>query len=416
MKSNYAPLVLLTLFFCTYVIPVPLVAFTYLLTVLLYISSIYMVATGKREMDMAYTKWIVFFFLFCVLSLAWSVSIKDSTFVLTRMIKNIAFAYYIVLYVRSYRELSNVLLAFYIASVLFLVFLFSVMDVSMLGTDRFARTMEDEEFLEKYNSNYIAGQFVMAIYFGYFLFWKLLNVSKVYRYIHIGLTVVMLYVIFVSGSRMSLIILAIPLIVFNLGRKNVIKGLLYGMIAVVCLYFIVMKIPVFYDILGTRVEDAFNVLTNNEQGTEDVSRLYLIEIGWNKFWENPIWGYGINCFRVFSNQSYWFSGRNYYAHNNYIELMVDVGLIGLFIYYYFAHWYLYQKYKLIKDKEIKKVLLVLLLVIIISDIAWVAYYGFISQLLLCVTFAVAKIGRLNDVKAKSEILKRKNFVQKTVWY
>lgn len=408
MKSNYAPLVLLTLFFSTYVIPVPHVTFTYLLTAFLYLAIFYMLGSRKSEINVAFTKWVVFFFFFCTLSLAWSVSIKDSTFVLSRMIKNIAFAYYIVLYVRSFRELSNVLLAFYISSVIFLVFLFSVMDVSMLGTDRFARTMADEEYLEKYNSNYIAGQFVMAIYFGFFLFWRLLNVSKFYRYIHIGLTIVMLYVIFVSGSRMSLIVLAIPLIVFNLGRKNVIKGFLYSVIAVVCLYFVVMKIPVFYDILGTRVEDAFNVLINNEQGTEDVSRLYLIEIGWNKFWESPIWGYGINCFRVFSNRSFLFSGKNYYAHNNYAELMVDVGLLGLFIYYYFAHWYLYKKYKVIKDEGVKKVLLVLLTVIVISDLAWVSYYGFISQMLLCVAFAVAKIGIQNNVKGYLEVNKKEN--------
>ena len=267
----------------------------------------------------------------------------------------------------------------------------------MLGTDRFVRTMADEEMIEKYNSNYIAGQFAIAIFFGYLLFWKLFKPFIAFKCLFIVITLVMLYVIFVSGSRMSIILLAIPLIVFNLKRKNFLKGLVYAMVAVVFLYFIVMKIPMVYDILGTRIEDAINVVTMDEKGTEDTSRLQLIQFGWDRFWESPIWGHGINCFRFFSNQSYLFFGRNYYAHNNYIELLTDVGLVGFSIYYYFAHWYLYRNYKKMESKLSKKVVLVLLLAIIASDFSWVSYYGFLSQMMLCTTFAVVNVERYNKM-------------------
>ena len=394
MLNNYSFL-LLTLLFCTFVLPVPGIV-RYVLTVILFLSSIYMVSLSKRMIDGAFIKWISLFSIFCLLSLLWSVSIETSISVFSRMMSNIAFTSFIVIYVRNYNDLKNILLAFYVSSVVYLIFLFSVMDISMLGTDRFVRAMVDEEMTEKYNSNYIAGQFVIAIYFGYFLFWKLLKVSNVNRYMYIGITLVMLYVIFISGSRMSIILLTIPLIVFNLKRKNFLKGIGNAMVAVVCLYFIVMKIPIVYDILGTRIEDAVNVLTNNEQGTEDTSRILLIQFGWERFLESPILGHGINCFRFFSNQSSLFLGKNYYAHNNYIELLADIGFVGFFIYYYFAHWYLYRNYKKMDSKLSKKVILVLLLAIIASDFSWVAYYGFLSQMLLCTTFAIVNVEKYNQ--------------------
>ena len=62
-----------------------------------------------------------------------------------------------------------------------------------------------------------------------------------------------------------------------------------------------MEVPLFYEIIGKRMEDLFDILTNNTDGTEDISRVMLIWYGWNWFLEHPVFGVGVNNFRALSN-------------------------------------------------------------------------------------------------------------------
>ena len=63
-----------------------------------------------------------------------------------------------------------------------------------------------------------------------------------------------------------------------------------------------------------------------------------------------------------------------YAHNNYIELMVDLGMVGTFVYYSF---YGYIIAKLIKIRDdvtgIKNFFLAFMLVLLILEISAVTY-------------------------------------------
>ena len=72
-----------------------------------------------------------------------------------------------------------------------------------------------------------------------------------------------------------------------------------------------------------------NLITGN--GVVDTSsqtRLRLIEIGLDIWKKYPIGGTGINTFYVSSS-----TGN--YAHNNFVELLADIGIIGFVIYYFF---------------------------------------------------------------------------------
>lgn len=85
--------------------------------------------------------------------------------------------------------------------------------------------------------------------------------------------------------------------------------------------------------MGARIEEAVNILGGDKSG--DNSRVFLLLWGIDWFLEKPLLGHGINCFRVLSDQTLMFAGKNFYAHNNYIELLVGVGIIGFIIYYLF---------------------------------------------------------------------------------
>ena len=63
----------------------------------------------------------------------------------------------------------------------------------------------------------------------------------------------------------------------------------------------------------------------------------MIEIGFNKWMDSPIWGYGFDSFKYYNRLM---TGHFYYSHNNYIELLYDLGIIGFAIYYWF-YWKLF---------------------------------------------------------------------------
>ena len=388
MKRRLVIICLIVAFLLS-VMPVP-DALSLVLGIVFMFTDIYMIFVKRYKINNLYTKWLVVFVFFCFLSVLWTISVRFSVFViLIRMFPLYAFTFFITLYVKSYKDLNVVLFSFYFASIIYMVWIFSYIDISILGEGRFDSAFEDDDIREKMNSNYIAGQFVFAIYSGYYLFGGIAKRARfLKRFLYLVATLPMLYVIFVSGSRTSLGVLIIPLLVMSLSGKSMLRGLLFGSALIVVLFVLITKVPGIYDILGVRILDAFNVMSGNEQGTEDTSRLILAMYGLEWFQDNPIFGIGINCFRVLSNQSGWYAGKNFYAHNNYIELLVDIGLMGLFLYYRFAHWNIWKSYKRMKNGKSRRVILSFLIVLLFSDIFWVAYYNPLSQLMLCLAFVI----------------------------
>ena len=72
-------------------------------------------------------------------------------------------------------------------------------------------------------------------------------------------------------------------------------------------------------------------------------RTDLIKEGLLLFSQRPFLGYGINNFRYYYGQK---TGLRTYTHNNFLELLVGVGLLGFFIYYSI---YIYSFYLLVKN-------------------------------------------------------------------
>ena len=128
------------------------------------------------------------------------------------------------------------------------------------------------------------------------------------------------------------------------------------------------------------MEDLFDILTNNTDGTEDISRVMLIWYGWNWFLEHPVFGVGVNNFRALSNLVPLFAGKNFYAHNNYIEMLVGCGLVG-FILYYSAHFYLLNS---VAARWVVSYILVTMFV----DVAMVSYYDLMTHYFLVICFIV----------------------------
>lgn len=301
---------------------------------------------------------------------------------------------FISLYSQSYKELKTVLYAFYFSAIIIMLYAMMYLDASSLGDGRIDSAITDNDITEELNFNYVAGRLVFAIYIGYFLFWRFSSRVSILKYFHLLISLLMLFIIIITGSRAALGILILPIIVFFfVSGGHLMKNIFIILAVLLLLCFLVLKVPIFYNAIGVRIEDAINIIRGTDNGYEDTSRLILVMLGIEWFMQKPFLGYGINCFRLLSYKLGGFKDY-YYAHNNYIELMVDVGIIGLFI-YYFAHYSLYRSYKQIRlrKKKVGVVVITLLVAMLFSDLFWVGYYNNLSQFLLCTSFAITHIER-----------------------
>lgn len=157
---------------------------------------------------------------------------------------------------------------------------------------------------------------------------------------YIFFMVPMLSTILLTGSRKSLlfVVMNILLIVYLKNRgnlKSIFKFVVITMAIMLIFYFVTFNVPLFYQIVGVRLENMFNFILGH--GTIEGSmntRAFMIDVGVEMFKNKPLTGYGIDNFRILYGNI--IGGIGTYSHNNFIELLVDVGIIG-FITYYFTH-------------------------------------------------------------------------------
>jgi O-antigen ligase len=94
-------------------------------------------------------------------------------------------------------------------------------------------------------------------------------------------------------------------------------------------------------------------------------RKILIKDGLEKFQNKPLLGYGLDNYK-------YVSVIKEYAHNNYVELLASLGIIGTFL-YYAMYVYTLNEIRYMRKSNIKYFLFIFLLVILLMDIALVSY-------------------------------------------
>ena len=185
-------------------------------------------------------------------------------------------------------------------------------------------------------------------------------------------------IVAVSSSRKALLmaVLGLSLLLLFKPTKNKILGskvfrLIITVICIVAIVNLIGSIGIFGGVTS-RFTTFFNAFTG--QGKVDYStraRSELIRIGWDLFKQHPFGGVGIDNARIYAM---WEVGRNYYLHNNFVEILADLGILG-FIAYYSMYFYIFSSlfnYRQAKNHEFI-ICLILLLVELIMEYANVTY-------------------------------------------
>lgn len=381
---------------------------TLLSTVLL---VIYLISKGIH-VDKSYLNWMLLVFGFFSLSMLWALNWKVSAYKLVYSVLPIFVATTAVygFLKRSPGNLKKLLWLYMIAFAFLLVYmLLNLGDIRALAAEgeRIGGTINEnagiaEDDASHFNSNGIALHLCYSLFVGYILFFKGKK-TVVVRVAALAVATLTVFLILMTGSRKAFLLLLLPFVVFPLLKRkkgNTILLLPIALAVVFGGYYAIMHVPFMYEMMGSRIEEMFDIMSGTTSGGEDISRLMLIEYGIEWFKEKPIFGYGINNFRVLSDGTWMFAGRNFYAHNNYLELLVGVGVVGFLIYYscYVHFWRKLRKN--VAGNSLNSWVVVMIIVSLFLDFTIVSYYDLVRNLILCICFYAAEYINKSEITNK----------------
>lgn len=336
----------------------------------------YYFISRKRGLTLFFL-WNFLFILLCAFSLLWSENhaqtvIEVRNLIWIGVVNNLIIAFI------DEKEKLNIIFKIIIFSGL--IYILRLLYEFPLDTWLSGRLGGTEDF----NSNKI-GMYLSISGLAAFHFALMKNNKRFYF-----LLPVFIGVVFLTGSRKAFLMLIIGmglLYYFNKGKniQKKIVAIIVAVIITIIFYFLVMNIDFFYDILGHRIESIFSAIFLDSGNLDYSSRIrsQMVDIGMILFADNPLLGSGLGSYTVLS-------GFSTYSHNNYIELLVSLGMVGLFLYYGFV---LYIVLKLVREKSspIRNLLLVLFILFLIIDYGLVSYNGPLYQLIIALGYSVVRI-------------------------
>lgn len=307
------------------------------------------------------------------LSLIWShnTNLADSQFM--TQIQLFALYFFVYQVISKHGEIEDYIIAIYLSGLCMIVF-------AMLqygGISNYLNIMETGSRLGGEITNENAFGMVFGNSALCAMYYAILKRKK----IHFLSLIPLVFFGFSSGSKKVVFIICagfLGLCLIKYGVKRIYKLFLAIVIFIIAIKY-VLSLPIF-----ETVNDRLMSYLSGNTNTSDNARNNMIQFGLELFGNRPILGYGLQNFRNFYH-----SGQ--YSHNNFVELLVSVGLIGFIIYYLM---YLIPVIKIVKNWILKGVadnqMLMLLLMLIVSLIfGWgmVQFYEKSTWILLAVAHA-----------------------------
>lgn len=314
------------------------------LLVLIFIClSIFQMLVNKKEIKLNefLISYLIFIFI-ALLSYFYALN-KSIALIKVKTISQIYVLVFILInYLDNYKKIRKIMNYFIYSGV--------ITSIYLLFNSNVGRNVRIGEILGNENTMGI----IISISF-IFCFYSILFEKK---YIYIFPSIFMLVTILLTGSRTAFGFFMIGnsiLLWFRykniISLKRKIQIMILGILITILICYLVFSVPIFYNSLGKRIINVFSFFNGDvvrENSIKD--RTYMIKLGIKLFKEKPILGYGMDNYKVCFKKV---TGiRQRYAHNNYIELLVDVGIIGTLSYYfmYFIVWFgIYRRRKILGD-------------------------------------------------------------------
>lgn len=341
--------------------------------------------------------WSICELVFCILSSRWSINPQTTI----QACKNIFIVLFICSMTYSMVENAEDFKAFWTSICIAYVF-DSLYVLFVVGIDNLGKSRLGVEYagLEMWNANAI-GAFAG---FGcvMFLYGTITANNKIGKAGSAALALFMLLMCLNTGSRKALLVVAVTGALYfclkDRGNKRP-RNILIMLILLIALWNIIMANDDLYKLIGSRMERMVDSLLGHQTSENSMGmRTLMIMQGMVFFRKEPILGYGLDCYR-------YLSPFGTYAHNNYIELMVGTGLIGLIVYYsIYIYSFIKGYYFVFKEHDDMAIFLFSILAIMAANHMAIVSYGDITySIMFLLVISYIKLltqQRLRNVKEK----------------
>lgn len=317
----------------------------------------------------------VFFCLFSLLSTVWAQNREYSLEMGARLVEIALF--FVVFYI-CYKDeqgsdplLKVIMYGGYLVST-YIVYQIGISRVLQLVTTAQRVTYHDSEINANSIGMYAAFSIIINSYY-------LIYEKKVFHIRNLLLIPGALALI-ISQSRKCFIIVFLGILLLLIfhnyhakDRNALLSSILKLLLLAIPIIIVVgaLKDSTIFSLFFSRMKELTGSLTG--QNTDATVRLLMISSGLRGFLNSPIFGNGIDNGRIFSLAS---TGFDVYLHNNFVELLAGVGIVGFILYYYSYYDALKTviKHRMKRDRYFD-ILIVLLVCRLILELGQVTYYG-----------------------------------------
>ena len=348
----------------------------------------------KTQNAIQYIGWFCFL-AFCHLSKMWSKVPAAADDVLMNLLWSVLISIAIVNYVAIY-ELSIMDMIKRVL-VIILVFFADVIFNGGYVEGRYTIVIGDYMLNEN-----VFGQITIG-FAAYMLYWFKKN--KRNPILIGGILLILVSLSLASGSRKSLVSLVIFILLFALceyppkSMFKLIARIFCGVAVVAIFCVLMMNIGALRSSIGVRIESMFEFFEGNVDADGSLAtRALMLKTASEMFFEKPILGHGINSFAYTTE-------FGAYAHNNYMELLANVGIVGFALYYIPILSYFAKAVSCWRAKHEDSIFsLAVILVYILNDFVMVSYSSMVSQAFLAIAIGLSINMRKNSSVSHKTIL------------
>ena len=199
------------------------------------------------------------------------------------------------------------------------------------------------------------------------------------------LTIILVGFTALTGSRAALVtavgfLLLYYFFISDTASKKI-RYFIFGLFALVIGYFIIMRVPMLYAIIGQRVEILFTDTFRekdyiaSKDGNSTYYRLMMFQQAKEAFEKRPILGWGLFAYSQMDT-------AGTYSHSNVMEMLVSGGLIGFILYYAGIFSLLNNSISLCKTTSLRNETLCLVAILIVTTIISSVTMDFVNRISL----------------------------------
>ena len=344
------------------------------------------------------------FNIVCILSILWAAEVDKAVTMATRTLPLLTiFAFILYNYVDSIGSSNALINAIYIAGIVLALYTILLQGGFNGYIEQLSSGVRVGSNVNNVNTIGL-GTGTSAIIAFYYSTYKR-------RFAHLACLALCVFVALGTGSNKALVILVLGCIFIlfcnSISSGNVLSfvKLIIGVVIALLAFIALLQMPIF-ETINARFQGLINSYVGSGQTDSSVmTRNALVEAGIAQVTKTPLLGIGINNGGVVAMQAV---GHDYYLHNNYIELLVDVGIVGTALFYALPVVSLIVCLRKVRKSDSEAVLVVaVLLTWLIIQWGYVAYYSKPTYLYLALFAAVAFPSGVSRTHSPSPTFSRK---------